>query len=178
LAKWRLANHSLLGCQASWTTTERISAIVNAGQAKLWGYRWGVRLQFWGGLEQGGEAQAAGADAQFGEVEGLHNGLVYGYPREDDVGAVLRQANDLLALFERQTPEPFEVPGNPRGGQAGGLEPSPVERRELSLHAPEYARCAAHADQLRHVEAGCGVLRIPRSTLLKSRPDFLVQEIL
>ena len=65
------------------------------------------------GRSGSGEAQAAGADAQFGEAENLHDRLIDGHTHEDDVGTVFREAEDVLALVQRQTPEPLAVPPTP-----------------------------------------------------------------
>jgi len=86
-------------------------------------------------LHQGGEAEAAGAEAEFGEAEFLHDSVVNGHAHQDYVGAVFREAEDGFALFKRQTPKAFKVPGEARRTQTGRLDTGAVERVEASLHA-------------------------------------------
>ena len=110
--------------------------------------RAGTKGRFRRELHQGGEAQAASAEAKVAEAEGLHDRVVNGHAHEDYVGAVLRQAADGFALLEGQAPEPFKVPGNARRSEASRLDAGAVERFETCLHAPEDGGSAAYTDKL------------------------------
>ncbi len=119
----------------------------------------GAGGRFRAGLHQGGEAEAAGAEAEFGETEFLNHRVVNGHAHEDYVGAVFRKAEDGFTLFERQTPEPFEVPGDARRTQAGCLDTGAVECLEAGLHAPQDGGGAAYPDQLCASSWPCGSRR-------------------
>src|ERR1051326_4441661 len=58
------------------------------------------------------EAQSASADTQRGEIENIHDRKIDQRSHEDHIGAVGREAHDLLSSIERQTPQVCEMRAN------------------------------------------------------------------
>ena len=82
--------------------------------------------------------------------------------------------------FQGQTPEPFQVPGDARGAQAGRFDSRAVEACKLASMQPENARRAAdtyHCTRSRcsHRPGRFSLRLRPRSTILKPRPHFLAR---
>ena len=99
-------------------------------------------------LHHGGEAEAAGADAEFGEVEFFQDGFVDDCAGEDDVGAVRGKTDDGLSVFEGKTPEALDVAVEAFESQAGGFDAIAVVGFEPRFDAGEDAGGAAGGDEL------------------------------
>src|SRR6516164_422453 len=100
-----------------------------------------------GSTKHRGKSQSPGADAQLGEVELVHNGLIDGRAGKDDIGAIGGQADNLFTSVQRKTPQPFDLPAQAFAPEPCGLHSLPVVGIKLSFDSAQNAGGSARADK-------------------------------